>query len=192
MTWPFTDPDARVTDDYNVVRGNHLHRAWDVAARSGSMIVAPEVGTMMFLYMVRSGRPLPTVAESDRVLKRRARHFPWYLADRYGAVVVLFGETYWWLFSHCQVPETFRRAGDLHCHMEHGMWVDPDDASRRIEIYCNAHDEPLPAATEGQVLSFVGNSGYSTASHCHMEVILPGYEKGPTARVDPVEIFGRR
>lgn len=188
MIWPFR-PGALVTDGYDTERANGLHRAWDVSAPAGAPIVAPSNGLVLYLFLVRAGTPLPGLVEAASVLSHEAARYPWYFADRYGACTILVSDERWWLFSHMDLIEMFDAARRRAIQITLEKWRDPQDASRFIECYSSANDRPLPAVQAGEVIGFVGDSGYSTGPHCHMEVCPPGYEGGAVGRIDPGTLF---
>ncbi len=186
--WPFVE-SAEVTDGFDVERSSGKHRAVDVAATLGSAIRAPEAGSLLLLYMPRAGQS-PPGAGGQYGLPYPLDRFSWYFADRYGACVILLGARWWWLFAHVPVDSLFRIAADRGLAMHGGKWKDPADASRFIELYSNVNDQPYPSVARGVVIGHVGDSGYSTAPHCHFETMPIGYEGGAPARVDPMPLFG--
>tara|TARA_Y100000310_G_scaffold306642_1_gene347968 strand:- start:385 stop:972 length:588 start_codon:yes stop_codon:yes gene_type:complete len=190
VTWPIADPAARVTDDYfGHESGRAQHRAWDVAAAEGSAIIAPERGSLLLLYMLRAGDPLPGWQQAGEVLEHKARPFTWYFADRYGACAILLAPTRWWLFAHIDVIRMFELAYQRALDLGPAKWRQPGSADRFIECYSNMDDRPLPSIEEGELIADIGDSGYSTAPHTHLEVIPPDYPGGAGGRIDPATLF---
>lgn len=191
MTWPFSNA-ARVTDGFDTPRPNGRHRAIDVADELGIPIVAPEPGGLFWLYMVRAGVPLPGLAESVQVLTHQAGPYRWYYADRYGACVVLVAAQRWWLFAHVdpfEAHDFFARRAVMTGLQK---WRNARDASRFIECYSTVGDQPLPSVQEGEPIAYIGDSGYSTGPHTHMEVCPPGYAGGAPSRINPASLFPGR
>lgn len=195
MTFPVPEPTALVTDDYQGHKsGRKYHRAWDIGAPIYAHIVAPEAGRLVLWYMVRAGNPLPTPDESARqVLEGEpAESFSWYFADRYGACVIVLAPDRWWLFAHVPPPTVFAQATVRNASMLGAQkWRDSSDATRFVELYSNTASgfDHLPLVDEGEVIALIGDSGYSTAPHTHMECIKPLYEDGPSGRIDPASLF---
>ena len=196
MTYPVAENPV-VTDDYHGHKSGRLtHRAWDIAAPIYSHIVAPEDGRLVLWYMVRAGSPLPSTSEALQLpADKIARCLSWYFADRYGAMVGLLAEERWWLFCHVPPPAVFSAATLRSCPMLGVKWRDDNDVARFIELYSNTGPgagpgmDRLPSVSEGDVIAVVGDSGYSTGPHCHMEITRPYYDGGAPARVDPAGLF---
>lgn len=189
MKWPFVDPRARITDSYRTQRKRGLHRAWDVAAKAESGIRAPEGGRLQFLYMVRAGRPRPEASDALGILTGNLAAYSWYFADRYGGCSILYGQQYWWVFAHTPVEHVFWHALDKGAPMQLTKWRDADDASRFVELYAS---EPVEISGAGEIIGTIGDSGYSTGPHTHLEVAPIGYAGGAPSRIDPAGLFPKK
>ncbi len=183
MMWPF-DPGWTITDDFNTPRGAGPHRAWDIAHTRGATIHAPQRGRVLLWYMVRAG-DVPSAAFDWP--SGQANPLSWYFADRYGACVILLTDDYWWLFAHCSVVQLFRSGFFKDVEMDYAKIAYPEGA---VEVYANLRD--MFVVNEGEMIGFIGNSGYSTGPHTHMEIMPPGYNGGAPTRIDPALVFSEQ
>jgi hypothetical protein len=172
MTYPFSG-NAVVSDDFNGhVSGRKNHNAWDVADVEAATILAPEDGVHFSLFMLRSDKD---VKKDHGTLPPEIRPYSWYFADRYGLCSILLAKDRWWLFAHCPVGEI----GDMT------KWRDNHNPAKFVECYSRNYGP----VTEGEALSRIGDTGFSTGPHCHMEITTPGYPGGYTGRLDPAKFW---
>ena len=149
--------------------GEHIHGAVDIAAAVGSIIRAPESGTVFAYIGIRQKEviywpAMPTIHDKP---------FHWcnYFYDMYGGILVLQAHncnpritTRTHIMTHCYGNQIFNLSilGDFPQH-----WIEENE-DKRFPIHGHYSDSIV--IKEGDPIGFVGNAGYSTGSHMHHEI----------------------
>lgn len=160
----------------------YFHRAWDISADPGSAIKAPEDGRLYFHSIHRS--PQDKTADWFWNPVTPSGQAFWYMFsnfyyDAYGACTVLLGEKYVWLFAH-QEEQALGILMEFYSVIP--TWQEKrlayNDYVRAMLTFGNG----IPVVV-GSPIGKIGNAGYSTGPHVHMQVhkSLFVYED----RVDP-------
>lgn len=161
----------------------HVHGAVDIAAAVGTDIVAPENGDLYYFKAVRSAA---TVRWNE--VEWNGARFPFqnYFYDLYGAVILLIGKSgLWHVITHSYWNQLYNN----------GI-VDKKDytyqeqrADARFPIFCyHTLGKPLKVL-RGAVIGAVGNAGYSTGAHAHIEIHDGEFQKHKD-RPNPEEVYG--
>ena len=189
LLWPFPG-NKTINPGFNQMRPLsvppekrwHIHGAGDIPGQKGSIIMAPEDGTVAAYRIVRDskykGAPWPD---------NRMDNFPFrdYGFDVYGGMVVLKG-----------------KSGMVHlfCHqyweqLKDGLYVDDEwgytEQSADDQYPYFSDYTTFRSVKEGERIGKIGNSGYTFGPHCHYE-IHPSYRwYDYKDRVDPETIKWR-
>ena len=194
MLWPFIHPDARVTQRYDAPRRRGQHRAWDVAAPEGSEIVAPEAGRLVLLQFHRGGHNPPDLVAPGTLVPAEFDGYAWYWWDRYGAIILLLAPTRWWLFAHVD-PSAWWRIAERRALDVRSLHTWTPDERGLPASYGHSYGTACgvwPWVWAGERIGALGNSGWSTGPHCHLEIAPPGYADGAPSRIDPATIWPGR
>jgi len=165
--------EGRLTAGFNDPRplsnpGDHIHGAVDIAAPIRTIIKAPESGKVFCYVGIRpkEGMVWP------RAFTLHKKVFPYnnYFYDMYGGIIVLqvFDNTglniiRTHVMAHTYGNQIFNKSAFKRFDK---MWIEQAEDSR-FPIH-GTYTQVLIAA-EGDPIGFVGNAGYSTGSHLHIE-----------------------
>ena len=160
---------GRITTDFFEMRPlsvvpskrTHVHGALDIAAASGTAIVAPESGELFAYIAFRTADgtywpELPVV---------HGRPFPWsnYFYDMYGAILVLEALRRTHIIAHSWanqvVNKFFERKSLTYAEQEEDV---------RFPLHALFTEKISVSA--GDRIGYVGNAGYSTGPHVHWEI----------------------
>jgi len=160
-TWPFPGHTTITTpwDDPRPLSnpGAHVHGAIDVDTPIGSLIVAPEDGTLFLYYAIRhqDGQNWPNDGSNG---------FPWknYFYDMYGVILVLkgdSGDTH--VFAHSYINQ-------IHNKSRHDWVALEEKVAKRFPLLAMLAGGIR--VRRGEKIGETGNAGYSTGPHCHYEI----------------------
>lgn len=161
MLWPFPG-NTRITAGFDDPRpmsspGKHKHGAIDIGTAEGSQIVAPEKGELFYYF---GTRPHDSMYWPQGEMKG----FPYrnYFYDMYGALLILKGQSgITHIFTHIYMNQIFNKENCEWAYYEEKL-------SARFPLFCFKSNEVI--VYEGAKIGVTGNSGYSTAPHCHYEL----------------------
>lgn len=170
--------------------GKHVHGAIDIADPIGTPIKAPESGSAFCYIGVRSDGceywpEIPMI---------HGKLFPWcnYFYDMYGGIIILLVfddielkiiRTH--VIAHSYGNQIFNQS-IFRMVPARNPWIEQTE-DRRFPVHGVFTDKLM--VSEGDVIGFVGNAGYSTGAHVHWEIHHGyKYEKHKN-RINPEEIF---
>lgn len=161
MLWPFPS-NTKITGKWDEPRpmsnpGKHVHGAIDIGLKSGSKIIAPEKGTLNYYFAVRNkdGQFWPN---------GEMNNFPYrnYFYDMFGGIAVLHGKSgITHVFCHLYMNPMYNKSDHMWKYKEQKQ-------DTRFPLFCFMSHEM--EVFEGAAIGVTGNSGYSTAPHCHYEM----------------------
>jgi len=169
--------------------GKHPHGAVDISAAIGTPIYAPESGTVFCYTGIRKEEktywpnPIPKV---------HGKPFPFrnYFYDMYGGIIVLQAHngnpekvTRTHIIAHSYGSQIFNKSifNEYRSH-----WVEETEDER---FPFHAMYTEYIIATEGTLIGFVGNAGYSTGAHVHWEIHHGFQWEEHKNRVNPERYF---
>lgn len=165
------------------------HRAWDITARRGAPILAEEDGQVIYHVIYRS----PTTKLADQKMPDGK----WYwlsnlYRDNYGCMVILRGKS-GLIYVHCHLdePQFFSYMRDNISHQYSGAAYEALTFKEQRTTY-NEYVAALITDTHpvdvslGQRIGAVGNSGYSTGAHVHVQIHAA---EDYNSRIDPAELW---
>lgn len=160
---------------------DRFHKGWDIASDAERPeILAPETGKLYFHMIVRA----PNDYMGDQFWPNsRWYAFSNFYFDTYGCLTLLHGDSgRWYVFAH-QDPDTMfslvRDYGIMKSWTREG-----DGYNRYVRAYLTL-DMPV-GVSEGDPVGHIGNSGYSTGSHLHMQIHK---NRSYQSRIDPAELW---
>lgn len=179
MIWPFPG-NTRITHKWNEPRpvsnpGKHNHGAVDIGLKIGSRIIAPERGEMYKYCATRfkDGQYWPS--DNGPVFP-----FKNYFYDMYGGIIVLKGESgITHVFCHIYQNQLFNKEDHEWVYVEQKK-----DDRFPLNCYISGPFEVFPGSELGET----GNSGFSTAPHCHYEQHEGWGWQDHNDRPDPEEV----
>jgi murein DD-endopeptidase MepM/ murein hydrolase activator NlpD len=165
--------------------GEHPHGAWDIAAKVGTPIHAPEAGKVYLVAIFRN-----ELENGLRPTWDEMPGFPWqnYFYDVYGALIVLEGASG---MVHIMAHSYFEQLHDKGILPSSAWEYTEEHEDKRWPIHC-MHTLSSPYLVgEGEIIGYVGNAGYSTGAHCHWEIHNDWQLDDYIDRVDPatLELF---
>ena len=149
--------------------GKHKHGAIDIRAFTGSIIKAPESGTVFAYIGIRYQEA--TYWPKMPMIHGKPFHWCNYFYDMYGGILVLQAHdgnprmvTRTHIMAHCYGNQIFNDSilADFPQH-----WIEEKE-DKRFPIHGH-YSDPI-VICEGDPIGFVGNAGYSTGSHLHWEI----------------------
>jgi len=187
--------EGKITSGFNEPRpmsdpGKHIHGAIDIGDPVGTPIKAPESGSAFCYVGVRQddGEYWPKMP----MLHDKLFHWCNYFYDMFGGVIVLMAHngdpreiTRTHIITHCYGNQIFNKS-IFKDYPAPAPWVEQAQ-DWRFPVHGIFTDKIM--VSEGDIIGFVGNAGYSTGPHIHHE-IHHGYKYEKHAdRVNPEEIF---
>jgi hypothetical protein len=164
----------------------HNHGAWDIAAPVGAPIAAPEAG---YLYYCAFFRPPNSPKRIDVVAKKIIMPFDfrshYYWADIYGPMIILQSTTLTWVITHSYMNQLYNRGIGASMRWD---YVEEDDDGRWPICAWHTFGNKL-RVDEGERIGYVGNAGFSTGPHIHMEVHKGKSWNNWKDRIDPATIW---
>lgn len=191
MNYVFPVPEGVVTTGFwdlrpyskPVSERTYIHRAWDIAHRGNPQqnIVAPEDGKVV--YQVHMRCPLTKSFWAKWPDSGGDYLFSNWFADSMGGVIVFMGRSgYLYAFGHVDIDIVFHMIERYHIPYE---WVRKANAYNDYIRYVNTFGHPKTVLA-GETLGYIGNAGYSTGYHTHMQVHTNRYYD---SRIDPAELW---
>lgn len=182
LVWPFPN-NTRITTPWNQMRPvsnpSHFHGAIDIATLSGSAIIAPESGTVVYY---NATRPEGKDGKSIYWKPDEMVGFPFknYFYDIYGTCAILQGRSgITHLFAHLYQNPTFNNMENKWNYVE-------EKEDKRFPLHCYI-TEPEEIFAEAEI-GLTGNAGFSSGPHCHYE-LHEGYKwQDWKDRIDPEKI----
>ena len=181
--------NGRITAKYDQPRPltaekkTHVHGAIDIAASIGSPIVAPETG---YLYYYKAVRPDST-ARWDEVMWLNG-HFDFqnYFYDMYGSLIILVGSKsgLWHIITHSYWNQLYNN-GVIDKNNIRYQEQKPD---ARFPIFSYHNLDNPKKVYRGAVVGAVGNAGFSTGAHAHIEIHEGRWQKHED-RPNPEEVY---
>lgn len=164
----------------------HNHGAWDIAAPAGTKIYAPEAGS---LYFCGFYRPPGSTKIIDVVTKRIPMPFGFnghnYWADIYGPLIILQSTKFTWVITHSYFSQLYNLG--VGATMRWDYAEEQDDERWPVCVWHTfLHDLKVE---EGDLIGRVGNAGWSTGPHIHMEVHEGRTWNRWEDRIDPATIW---
>jgi hypothetical protein len=147
---------------------DHPHGAWDIAAPTGTPIVAPEPGRLYYFVAIRASldRKLGELDfNSHSPFEFRGHH---YFYDTYGVLIILIARnerTH--IFAHSWLNQVYNRppTGDPL------RWTYVESPKvERWPVMCWHTFEDRNRVIEGEKIGAIGSAGYSTGPHAHYEI----------------------
>ena len=161
----------------------YIHRAWDFANYDNrlSLLRAPERGLIFYQYIVRC--PLDVTWDHKWPGTPSWYMFSNFYADTMGALAILMGESgNIWAFGHL-VPDSIiyqMTAKKIPIEWGEKKWL-----YNKYVRWIISFDH-MREVLAGDVIGYIGNAGYSTGPHCHMQV---HESKNYNSRIDPAEYW---
>lgn len=169
-----------------IAQRNRYHRGWDIGKGIGyaaGKIVAPEAGLLYFHLIHRSHNK-----------KTASFEWPdgeWYIFsnffyDNYGCCTVLVGEsgkTY--MFAHQNEPDFFMLAFSVF--QIDSLKLNWDKQAYNNWVQALITLDKCVYVRKGARIGTIGNSGYSTADHLHMQIHAD--KNDYSSRIDPAELW---
>lgn len=184
MISPIKNP--KITADFYEMRPlsanvkTHIHGAVDIGAPTGTTIYAPEDGEFFYYVSIRPSHNMYW----PKSPKINGKEFPFgnYFYDMYGGVTVLFSEdrkrTH--IFTHAFMNQLFNKKIKVEKIVE-------QPEKKRFCIFC-IYSKPKKIK-EGDLLSYVGDAGYSTGPHLHYEIHNGLKWNKHEDRINPMELL---
>lgn len=180
--------EGRITAGFNqkrplskpIEKRNHVHGAIDIGAKIGTPIYAPEDGQVFAWQGIRStkGKGFPTLP----VIHGRKFHFCNYFYDIYGTIIVLTSEqnerTH--IIAHSYGNQIFNK---VFRDVQKRYYEEKKDTRFPLLAW---YTEKLHVK-EGDIIGYVGNSGYSTGPHVHWEIHHGEIWNNYSLRINPEE-----
>jgi murein DD-endopeptidase MepM/ murein hydrolase activator NlpD len=178
MEFPIKD-NYRLTDGYDIQRGDHKHGAVDIAVPVHTPIFAPETGQLYIHYQYQLSDDTHNLYWPGT---KTWYQFSNYFNSMFGCLIFLHGKTgLTHVFAHIE-PETFFELCNYH---KPNIIYYYDDVS----IFLANLGQGVPVG-EGDLIGFSGNHGYSFGPHVHYEM-HKNYKWIPwDKRPNPEEIYG--
>jgi len=177
---PYSKPIAERTN---------YHRGWDIVASNEAeretVIRAPEAGELIFHLIHRSDREQSADfywPDSNWYIFSR------FFFDTYGCCTILLGESgLTYMFAHQDEFEFYRLM--LNRCMHNDMKQSRADVRKSYNKWVQSlltFRQPV-AVKQGAPIGMIGNSGYSTGAHLHMQIHESHKDYG--SRIDPAELW---
>lgn len=167
-------------------RKTHIHGAWDIAARIGTPIYAPESGTLTYFVFIRPSsdrRNIAVLANKANCPFEFGDHYYW--ADIYGSVILVQSNNHTHVMTHSYQNQLQNRG--LGATVAWG-YVEEDDDHRFPTRGLHTFGSPIKV-DEGAQVGYVGNSGFSTGPHVHWEIHRRHTWNPWGTRINPAHIF---
>jgi len=182
MKYLHPNRSLRVTSSFDEMRPlvgkkTHKHGATDFAGPVGTDIYAAEDGHLQYYAAFREGSVLWPPDEIPG--------FPFknYFYDTYGGIAVLVGDSgNVYLYCHLYMNQIF----NFHGLMNKWVYLEERKHTRK-PIHCFMSSARNVSA--GEIIARVGNAGFSTGPHLHLEVHRSFKWDRYEDRVDPEELF---
>lgn len=187
----FPVPDGQVTTGFWNLRPyskpwkerTYIHRGWDLSRSHTEKIIAPEMGKVFYQFIQR--RP------QTRTLSQYWPDGDWYMFsnfyyDTMGGVAVLVGQSgKIYCFGHIDVDVIFNmmRNYGIKYQWKGKQWA-YNDYVKYVNTITWAH-----VLEPGGTIAYIGNAGYSTATHTHMQI---HETRSYNSRIDPAELWPDR
>jgi hypothetical protein len=189
MTFPV--PGGVITARYDQLRPlhaevkTHIHGAIDIAADTGTEILAPETGMVYYFAAFRPdrSRTMDELELDDQPFDFGAQP---YFYDIYGAITVLVGRSgITHLFCHSFLNQLFN---DPPQRVQWRYKESPKLERWPLTAFftTNGHGRH---AYEGREIAAVGNAGYSTGPHVHYEMHHGRFWQPHNKRPNPADYF---
>ena len=138
----------------------HIHAAWDIAAPTGTHILAPENGRLQYFMALRNSakRTMGELEMPQTIFDICGHH---YFYDVYGAVIFLVGASGMsHVFAHSWLNQVWKQPQ---------LWNYTE--SKKLERYPIAcWYSSIGTAQRGEVVGRIGSAGFSTGPHIHYEI----------------------
>lgn len=157
MIFP-VDGDYRITDGYDVERGDHIHGAIDIAVPEMTPIHAPEDGDVFYHYQHRLENKTHNLYWPNT---NQWYQFSNYFNQDFGCLVFLqskSGITH--VFAHINPQDII----ELINYQQINIYFKQD----KVSIFLSSIASPKKAKA-GDLIGFSGNYGKSTGPHVHYE-----------------------
>lgn len=178
-----SDPNISAAEKEKIKKTMHFHGAIDIAAKTGTPIIAPESG---YVFIYSAIRPdIKPLWPEDVNLNNSDFPFKDYFYDIYGTIIILqvseinsgkIKRTH--IMAHMYGNQGFNK---IYQKIEK-IYLE-EKAAKRFPIHCWYTKKH--AVEQGDVIGLVGSAGYSTGPHLHWEIHhgyqLEKYEN----RIDP-------
>lgn len=161
----------------------HPHGAIDIGARIGTKIVAPEAGELVYFKAVRANN-----TQRWYEVEWKGQPFPFqnYFYDVYGSVIFLIGKSGLW---HVITHSYWNQLYNLGSVGSENIRYQEQGADARFPIFCYHNLEKPVKVYRGAEIGAVGNAGFSTGAHAHIEIHEGKFQKHKD-RPRPEDIYG--
>ncbi len=182
--------EGRVTAGFSQARPlravvkTHPHGAIDIGAPVGTPIVAPENGSLYYFKAVRGEE---NVRWHEVRWLNGVFEFQNYFYDMFGSVIILVGSKsgLWHVFTHSYWNQLYNNG----VVPKENMVYQEQREDARFPIFCYHNLESPVKVYRGVQIGAVGNAGYSTGAHVHIEVHNGRYQRHKD-RLNPEEVYG--
>lgn len=180
---------GRITAKYNQMRPltapvkTHIHGAIDIGASVGTPIVAPETG---YLYYYKAVRPNNERWNEVKWLNGDFE-FQNYFYDVYGSIIILIGAKsgLWHVIAHSYWNQLYNKGV-----IDKALFKYQEQrADSRFPVFAYHTLDSSIKVFEGAKIGEVGNAGFSTGAHAHIEIHEGKWQKHED-RVNPEVVYG--